>query len=1407
MKTNMDWIKRVHLPILAVISVGILCTAEDVYYVKPTEALDGNKNFNPEALCPDSPCYPLDYYVQDKHHYFTSNIRFQLLPGVHRLDMGPGESLIDIRNVSNLTLTGSKVFRMVAGLETPESVILCASRIAFLFTYTESLSISHLTIFNCGSLPYAVSAFAVGLFNVTNTHLSHMLISKSSGYGILGHNILGISSITNSVVFGSQDSESYLGGNTAVYFNPSESDHHRLGNDTIQFTIKSTSFAHGLASQFESKVGGLAIYLSNPYSNSYVSLYNVSFHDNVHRTWNNDTTAGGIYIGANLLIVIFEWKCTSNFVSIDNCTFHRGVAARGGGVQMVILPLGPNNTCSYTIPPPSNFIRIANSNVTSNIAYAAGGGVYVTFLQSPSLSHHQSYLQLIGVMFENNECSLNGGNAYLSSTSSDEQYKIEIRDCVFRNGKAVSPAAAGGGLSLVLVDSLLGLQSNTEILLTQTEFLGNSGSYGGGVAIYIYPVKTILASSDIVMINCTFRNNLGSRGSALLVQDLDYDVQLPTIQSSITFINLTVVDNGAGFDENCPKCDSRAFEFLYAKNVTFFNAELHNNNVGAVRLYGSILNLGGTVRFTNNTGFKGAGIEICTDSYMYLKRNTYVSFTNNHARYAGGAIYVKGSECDREGDGTTKCFLNINYSYNSSSHTLPQISFANNTAAYAGTALYGGNVDNCIPTEQFQRDTNEVRRGKLNAEDIDWAPKGSKMFDLLFKFNQSRQSDLSVVSSHPIVICLCENEYPNCTIKQMQASAFPGETFSVYAVAVGQRNGVVPGVANAVFTNYSDSHTLDDFQTSQNVGSTCTVLNFTVFSNSSIEDLRLKVETPDRHFIALPPSLSITLLSCPPGFTLRGPPPRFKCDCVKELISLGTSCNIDQGTIHRPTTVWIGYYQSENANSTSGILLHEHCPYDYCRPEDIDIKLDYSDEQCAFNRSGVLCGACKTGLSVVLSTSQCFDCSNRYFAQILVMLLAGLVLIFILTALDFTISDGTISGLIFYANIVHTNKVSFFQFKTSFLSVFIAWLNFDWGIETCFYDGMDMYARTWLQFVFPLYIWGIVTFMIVSSHYSTTAAKLFGRNNSVRVLATLILVSYTKILRTIITVLSFTTLTYPDKSVKFLWLADANIEYLTGKHIPLFLVALIFLFFSLLYTTLLLFLQCLWPRSHYRLLSWIRKIKPFLDAHTGPYNDKYRFWIGVLFLVRITLFMGFAANSLGDPSLNLLLVVIVIMCILGCKWIASGIKFYKIWFLDTLEVSFFLNLGLLSATTAYIQSINEESKVQDIIVSASVGVAFVIFFGILVYHTRNCLPQTVMRIKNSLLYCCMCAWKRQQTEPEANSEHVELIEDNEDNANIPAGNYEAFSGESLAQSQPPVQCVRLTFDRQATSGEAEFEPL
>ena len=230
-------------------------------------------------------------------------------------------------------------------------------------------------------------------------------------------------------------------------------------------------------------------------------------------------------------------------------------------------------------------------------------------------------------------------------------------------------------------------------------------------------------------------------------------------------------------------------------------------------------------------------------------------------------------------------------------------------------------------------------------------------------------------------------------------------------------------------------------------------------------------------------------------------------------------------------------------------------------------------------------------------------------------LVAGLVL------LNLTVSIGTINGIIFYANIVRANTATFFPDKTAntFLSWFIAWLNLDIGIETCFYNGLDGYMKTWLQFTFPSYIWFLTIFIIISSKYSRKAASLFGMN-TVQVLATLFLFSYAKLLRLTITVFQPTQLTDGLK----VWHYDGNIPYLGSKHIPLMLVSLFFfVLFFIPYTLIIFGIQWLQIFSHWKPFRWVNKLKPLFDAYTGPYEDKHRYWTGLLLLVRIILFFFF----------------------------------------------------------------------------------------------------------------------------------------------------------------------------------------
>ena len=414
--------------------------------------------------------------------------------------------------------------------------------------------------------------------------------------------------------------------------------------------------------------------------------------------------------------------------------------------------------------------------------------------------------------------------------------------------------------------------------------------------------------------------------------------------------------------------------------------------------------------------------------------------------------------------------------------------------------------------------------------------------------------------------------------------------------------------------------------------------------------------------------------------------------------------------------VWIGYDQSH------GLILHPLCPFDYCVNDRVIFPLNNTDIQCAHNRSGLLCGRCKEGYSLVLSTSHCRKCTNYYLVLLIPFALLGVALTFFLLVCKLTVATGMLSGLVFYANIVGANHIIFLPANT-FLSIFISWLNLDFGIETCFYNGLNAYRKMWLQFVFPVYMWVIVGLVVLISHYSHRFAKLLG-NNPVSVLATIILLSYTKILRTLIAVVYVTYLEYPEYN-NAVWLYDANINYLRGKHIPLFLGAvLVFLFLFLPYTLLLLFGQWLQAMSHRRLFSWVNsaRLKPFMDSYHAPYKAKHRYWPGLLLVFRFVLLLVFAFefNPQRDSGINLLAILVATGVLVVWAWLNGGV--YRSWCLDALEGSFVLNLIILVGATFYVKLAGGN---QLAVGYTSVSIAFATFIGILAFQLANvtCIGQ------------------------------------------------------------------------------------
>ena len=112
--------------------------------------------------------------------------------------------------------------------------------------------------------------------------------------------------------------------------------------------------------------------------------------------------------------------------------------------------------------------------------------------------------------------------------------------------------------------------------------------------------------------------------------------------------------------------------------------------------------------------------------------------------------------------------------------------------------------------------------------------------------------------------------------------------------------------------------------------------------------------------------------------------------------------------------------------------------------------------------------------------------------------------------------------------------------------------------------------------------------------YSVRVSKLIA-HNPIAVLATLLLMSYTKILKIIIDVYSSAKLEYPDnKTVTvYVWLKDGNVPYLQSWHLLLTVVTSLVFVFLFRLQTLPFFRQ----ETHMRSLN---RLKPLLDSYWIP---------------------------------------------------------------------------------------------------------------------------------------------------------------------------------------------------------------
>ena len=920
-----------------------------------------------------------------------------------------------------------------------------------------------------------------------------------------------------------------------------------------------------------------------------------------------------------------------------------------------------------------SIVQIVNSTFSRN--FAENGAAIQ--------ANHNYYLSIYGSQFYDNVATAWGGAVSFFSSESYITTSMKILNCLFANNAA---ASVGGALFIFESYPL------SNVIIDQTTLHNNSAPTGA--AIYAGG----------------FHRSDGSQTYSLILKDLQ------VLENHCSTCDIEQHDNGAAVYY------SEVSEVIMSGSGSQF---VGNSPQGAIQGLSGNLHIYGYALFKDNTGDSGGAIGLLNNAHLYFYQECNVTFDGNAATTFGGAIYIQGDP------DIPKSFIMIVVLC--AIHFIGQqeyysIIFTGNNARVSGQSIYATPIYNCslqLPIE-------------LNNSDF-YFNEPSAYYNRVFKI--SSDTPAIQIVSFPLHIRLCScNAGTQCDIQTSEVyeiTTTPGRTVQFTATSVDSENHTSPAVVYTYVPPNNRNVSLAPQQNVQWIGKSCEMMEYQIYGQGNTT-INLQLST---HMGDVPTILHITLQQCDPGFVLVNNSEGFLiCNCSLFLTQSILNCDLGSGTVIRSDKQWIGIYNNGTSNLPAIVYT---CPLDYCKQSYSKVSLVSPDEICDKNRHGLLCGRCRSSLSVLFGSNECQVCSDVSLLTLLLYGVLGIVLVAVLFVLNLTVTQGTVYGIIFYANIVEVNSSIFFsQPYLKPLQILISFINLDLGFPLCFYNGMDDAAKMGLQFVFPAYLLVITVIVIMACRYflrQTAGPSISNRylnrfshfvgTRAVSVLATLIYLSYSKLLRTVIDIFTYATVKV-DGSIQFrVWFYDGTIRYLEGRHLPLFIIAIATtVIFILPYTHGLTLIPIIDRFSDQnRLFTWLHQkanlLKPMNDAHYASYKGVWRSWLGVRLWLLVILYVPTPFYSSDRPYLlmyiHAIILVIFLFIQMHVKPFGEPSKVsYKVLtdIYNWTDSLYILNYTVLALTLSYLLSNDNNNSHIAITVGSLVGLSGIMIFATFVYR-------------------------------------------------------------------------------------------
>ena len=625
------------------------------------------------------------------------------------------------------------------------------------------------------------------------------------------------------------------------------------------------------------------------------------------------------------------------------------------------------------------------------------------------------------------------------------------------NNQPLLSGGKGGCLSIQVIKTTYERSILNITLDGQIAFANNSNvDYGGGVYISVPSLGSLATNITFSGVIFFYRNMAVIGGSAIYIKTQGENTAKIRSDTYVGIINGYIYRNGKeGKGEIIEKLS------LYVESIIQFVGNLsvlvkggyYTHNFGSVIVATrSYITVSGDVHFIRNRAKTGTCFLLTKGSVLNIQAPSNILFDRNYVFLSSGLIVLLG--------------------FSRGSYPLQFLTSKKQNSIILNVYEKGYYSGNCfIYSDAFGTECNKT---------------------YFTKYIHQSGASLPLLSSPPIALYRCRDNV-TC-LSSTNISVYPGQKFpSVFALNFEN----IP----VLTTVYVDLY----HGTSQRVSSSVQLLED---GNCTSFDVRFSHYSSTGTLIIYNPEYRLSLrinveeCTCPVGFVLSDM--NGVCVCDKLLITYKiTNCNIDTTSITIPNTTWLGVvFVNQNTstllpfppniNGTFGFA--PVCPTGYCKPGITEVNMTGQDSLCQHHRTGVLCGRCEDGYSLVLGPDECQICnSNLWLLMILVFAVSGIAMVIVLFCLRMTISNQLLGGIIFYANMTEVSLRTAILHQHTYgflLNIIFSLLNLELGFSVCLYNGLNALIKTALQFIFPVYLWLIVLMLVIISKRSSYVANL-----------------------------------------------------------------------------------------------------------------------------------------------------------------------------------------------------------------------------------------------------------------------------------------------------------------------------